>query len=280
MPVEDQISFNQWGVPGGTPVVFFHGWPSSRVERFFTDAELGHHSLRWFSLDRPGYGETKFYPHHEIADWPPRVLRWAQEHGLERFHAVGFSAGGPYAAACAALLGDVVQSLTLIGSLCPFGDGETGVRYRPPWGKLGRLVLRRAPLIGVFALRALRRWSQSDPIGYERRMLRELHPADRAILQSPSLLELLAQAHAVAMQQGVRHIVRDLQLHDRPWTFDPRQIQCRTRIFVGAEDYQVPAQCSYWLRDKIKGASLVAYPREAHYIAYTHASEILRSIGN
>jgi pimeloyl-ACP methyl ester carboxylesterase len=46
----------QAGDPVGTPLVYFHGTPSCRIEPAFADdlcAELG---VRLVSFDRPGYG--------------------------------------------------------------------------------------------------------------------------------------------------------------------------------------------------------------------------------
>jgi pimeloyl-ACP methyl ester carboxylesterase len=276
LAAEAGISFLERGRGGSVPVVHFHGWPSSNVEQFASDELLAELGLHWFSLNRPGYGGTRFEPRATIRDWPARVAAWADSQNIPRFHVLGFSAGGPYATATAALLPERVASLTLVGSLCPFGKGgEDGVEVRPPWGNWGRRVLRHAEPLGVKALELLERYRKSRPIGYERRMLRHLHFADRAILDTPRMLELMAETHAEAMSQGVRHVFRDLQLHDRPWDFSPRDVACPARIFVGDEDFQVPARCSHWLHRQIPGSQLTVYRGEAHYIVFTHAAEIL-----
>lgn len=59
------LGYAEYGDPGGTPVFYFHGFPTSRL------------------------------------DWPDDVADLADELELDRFVVLGGSGGGPFAAACA-----------------------------------------------------------------------------------------------------------------------------------------------------------------------------------
>lgn len=264
-----RVDYSRRGLPGGTPAVFFHGWPSSNREQFASDSQLSAAGLDWFSLNRPGYGRTEWRAGHGLMDWPGRVARWADDQNLRQFHAVGFSGGGPFAMACAAALGPRVLSLTLIASLAPGGL---------PVGRAGQFLLRRGAGLAHAGFAALGTLRRLVPRRFAYRAFRNLHPADQILLEARDFLPLLVEVQAEAFAQGTRHLVRDLQLYDAPWGFDPAGIACPTRIFVGSEDVQVPAACSHWLAARIPGARLTVYPGEAHYIPFTHADEILRAI--
>ncbi len=257
-------------------MIHLHGWPSSRLEQFAEEALLERLGLDWFSLDRPGYGESGFDPKHSLADWPLRVAAWADEQGIGDFHVLGFSGGGPYAMACAALLGQRVRSLTLIGSLAPFGRGAVGCR--PPWGFWGGLVLRHAPLLGVAGMKLADGYRRRAPQAFERNQLPFLPPADRKVLENAERQHMLMAAHAEACRQGVRHLVHDLGLAARPWPFDVCEIGCRVRLLVGDQDGTVPPECSRWLAQQIPGAELTVFPGEGHYIPYTQTERILQPL--
>jgi pimeloyl-ACP methyl ester carboxylesterase len=263
------VSFTRRGVPGGCPAVFFHGWPSSNREQFASDALLERLSLDWFSLNRPGYGETHWRHHHGLLDWPARVAAWADEQGLERFHLVGYSGGGPFAMACAHQIPGRIESLTLIASLAPNGL---------PVGASGKFLLRRAPAIARAGFSALNAYRKRFPHRVAKRSMQALHPKDQALLNQLNFLPTLQEVQNDAFGQGIHHLVRDLQLYEGAWGFDPAEIQVPTRIYVGGDDVQVPAICSFDLAKAIPNSKLTVYPSEAHYIPFTHAEEILSPI--
>ena len=57
--------------------------------------------MRLVGVDRPGMGRSSFKLRRRFLDWPDEVAELADRLGLNRFAVVGFSGGGPYAAACA-----------------------------------------------------------------------------------------------------------------------------------------------------------------------------------
>ncbi|MGI4944133.1 MAG: alpha/beta fold hydrolase, partial [Janthinobacterium lividum] len=96
------ISVEEYGDPAGPPVLYFHGWPASRLEAGL----IPDLSVRLLALDRPGYGRSTPQPGRTLLDWPADVAAVADRLGLAKFHVVGLSGGGPYAAACALALPD------------------------------------------------------------------------------------------------------------------------------------------------------------------------------
>src|SRR6266496_6242073 len=92
------------GEQGGAPVLLCHGLADSRLSaRLFTQAarELG---LRIMAPDRPGTGRTDPRRLGRLADWAEDAALVLDGLRAESAALLGISAGGPFAAACAARL--------------------------------------------------------------------------------------------------------------------------------------------------------------------------------
>ena len=121
------LAYAEFGDPAGRPVLFFHATPGYRLNPWLTDAELRSAGVRLIAADRPGVGRSTPQPRRVLLDWPDDVRQLADALGLERFAVVGFSNGGPHAAACAYKLGPRVSATALVAPLPPL-DAPGAVR--------------------------------------------------------------------------------------------------------------------------------------------------------
>jgi hypothetical protein len=85
------LGFAEYGSPDGYPIIFFHGWPSSRLEGRGAHKLAKQHGVRVICPDRPGFGLSTFQPGRRIADWPADVKALASHVGLSRFGILGGS---------------------------------------------------------------------------------------------------------------------------------------------------------------------------------------------
>ncbi|MFI5698398.1 alpha/beta fold hydrolase [Kribbella sp. NPDC051586] len=99
------------------------GSPGSR-RLFRPDAELAARvfGLRLLSYDRPGYGGRPRHKNRRIADASNDVDSIAKALGIERLGIWGFSGGGSYALACAALLPELVTGAAVFACFAPYGS--------------------------------------------------------------------------------------------------------------------------------------------------------------
>jgi len=95
------LGYAEFGDPGGTPVMFFHGFPGSRLEGALGHEAAERAAVRMICIDRPGMGLSTFQPGRRMLDWPADVAALADALGIGRFAVGGVSGGGPYAAVCA-----------------------------------------------------------------------------------------------------------------------------------------------------------------------------------
>src|SRR3954452_21242937 len=106
----DDVGVYDYGDPEGAPVFAFHGTPACGAGFAWADEPAAALGLRVIAPDRPGVGRSTPGALGTVADYPARVAALADALGWERFAVWGYSGGGPYAVACAALLPDRVTT--------------------------------------------------------------------------------------------------------------------------------------------------------------------------
>lgn len=120
------LGFAEYGSPEGSPILYFHGNPGSRLELTLfdsLDAVLTRQNLRMIAVDRPGIGLSDFQSRRRFIDWPADVAEFADKVlKLDRFNLMTYSAGGPFGAVCALKIPDRLERVTLISSPCPFNE--------------------------------------------------------------------------------------------------------------------------------------------------------------
>ena len=100
------LAYTEYGDPRGTPVMFFHGTPGSRLFHHPDGSIATNLGARLVAIDRPGFGSSDPDPERTLTDWPADVTAVADALGIGELAVAGFSGGGPYVAACAAELPD------------------------------------------------------------------------------------------------------------------------------------------------------------------------------
>lgn len=124
LPDGRQLGYAEYGDHNGTPLLYFHGYPSSRLEAYPIEDMARRLHTRILALDRPGFGLSTPQPNRSIADWSTDVSAFAKGMQLSRFAVIGVSGGGPYALACAhGLPKEMLSSVGLFASGPPWVAG-------------------------------------------------------------------------------------------------------------------------------------------------------------
>jgi len=100
-------------------VLHFHAAGSSRLEHPVAYAAGAPSTVRLLVVDRPGHGLSSFQPRRTLLDWARDVNQLADHLGLEQLAVSGWSAGGPYALACAFGLPERVKTAALLAGAAP-----------------------------------------------------------------------------------------------------------------------------------------------------------------
>ncbi len=262
------IAVEEYGDPAGPVVLYFHGWPACRLEAGL----IPDLSARLLSFDRPGYGRSTPQPGRTLLDWPRDVAYVADRLGLDRFHVVGLSGGGPYAAACAHAMPDRVISLALVSPVPPahaVSKRAPGVGHLFRLGRYPRLARR----IFAFARPLLRRRiiTPRTIVG------RGLPAADRAML-TPETMAGLARVWREGFGRGIMGALSDAEIYARDWAFPLDAIRVPTSLWYGAQDSLIPesALAPY---AAIPGIRWHVHQGEGHYsLVLRHAHEMLAEL--
>jgi pimeloyl-ACP methyl ester carboxylesterase len=114
------LTVEHTGPTDGFPVLVHSGGGSRHLEPSAV-REAHRHGLRLISYDRPAYGGSTPMPGRVIADCAPDVRAILSELGISRIAVWGFSGGGSYALATAALMPDAVAAVCVLAMLGPYG---------------------------------------------------------------------------------------------------------------------------------------------------------------
>jgi pimeloyl-ACP methyl ester carboxylesterase len=122
------LSYAEFGDPEGYPLMFFHGYPSCRLEAWFLDPIVQRKGIRLIAPDRPGFGRSTFQPNRQFIHYPSDIRALADHLKLERFAILGGSGGGPYALACANDISGRLSAVGLFASAGPWTiEGDEGM---------------------------------------------------------------------------------------------------------------------------------------------------------
>jgi pimeloyl-ACP methyl ester carboxylesterase len=260
------------GEQGGTPVLFCHGLADSRLSvHLFTQAarELG---LQLVAPDRPGIGGTGLRRLPRLADWAEDAALVLDALGAESAAVLGVSAGGPFAAACAARLGGRVRSLTLV---CAFGPRRWPARGMAPGQRMALSAAGHAPAFGGWFLGRLAVLARRRPRLFLRLAAGELPGIDRQAIGQPAMREAFLASYTEAFRLGSGGVAQDLRVLTRPWGFELGSITVPAWVHHGDADTTVPPRHARLFAEAIPGARLQIHPGHGHFSILGAARELL-----
>lgn len=264
-----RVGWCEFGDPRGWPLVYFHGMPGSRLEAALFGRAAAIRGMRVIAPDRPAYGDTSPLPARAPDDAIGDIEALIDTLGLRRFDVLGFSGGGPYAAACAVRHADRVRRAGLISSLAPLdrvgAEGMTdGLR------QLWELAAADFPAFEA----ALEGTVAAAGSPYEL-ILGSASAVDRAILQSEAVADRYRACLAEATRQGLAGMFEDARALVSPWSFDIAQVRQPTSIWHGVEDTNVPFAMGRWFARYLPHAVLTEWPQAAHFEVFRRQDEVL-----
>jgi pimeloyl-ACP methyl ester carboxylesterase len=261
------LAYEEYGDPAGFPVLSFHGGMSSRLDAAPAHGAAVAAGVRLVSPDRPGMGLSTYQPGRRLLDWPSDVERLVTALDIGRFAVMGWSAGGPYAAVCAAKMGGRVTAAALLSSAVPLDlSGTTRgltvedralllLAQRTPW--LASAVMK-VSIVNASNARLLRAAMRTFP------------PADRSILTEWGPPDHALAFVREAVRQGTEGCVLDYRIFGDPWGFSLEEIAVPVGIWEGADDRTGPPGYRAFLQRHIARATVTVVPGEGHLSLLPH----------
>jgi pimeloyl-ACP methyl ester carboxylesterase len=257
-----RLGFATFGSPNGTPVIWCHGGPGSRLDPIHRDAEAATDGLLLVGVDRPGYGLSTPLPGRKIADWVPDAVAVADELAVDQFVAIGESTGGAYALALAALVPD--RSLGVV-ACCSLTD----MRY-----EAARATMSRPHCHAVWDApdrqSAMAAAVEAHGVGGSKMTgdgLREgLAPSDVALFQDPVWAEQARAAFPAMFAQGLVGYTDDRLADGGGWdSFDVTAITCPVTVLHGGMDRMCDILNAHHTAELVPNSRLTVYEGLGHF---------------
>jgi pimeloyl-ACP methyl ester carboxylesterase len=271
LPDHRRLGIAHFGAPTGTPVLYFHGHPGSRLDLRMIDPGdvAGRVGCRVVAVDRPGYGLSPNHPGRTLLNWRDDVAALADALGIARFAVLGYSGGGPYAAACAAALPDRVTAAVIVSGVGP--REAPGQTRSPGWVYSATPEPLRTTLMRMTAA-AARRTPERLAVNLTRAALPR---ADRVALSDPRVAAGLTATFREAFRTGYLGALRDAELYAQPWGFRLADIAVPVMLWHGEADVNVPASVGRYVAAAIPGCRATFRTGEGHVSIFRDLERML-----
>jgi pimeloyl-ACP methyl ester carboxylesterase len=225
---------------------------------------------------RPGIGSSDTWNMPSIAQWPRTVERVADLLHLGEFAVAGWSAGGPYALACAAAMPHRVRAVATLAGMAPLECTRDVFELRM-WADL---LLIPAAQWSVRAAAVLLWLGRKMPERYLAGEIRRTAGSrDRAALDGRALQWVIA-AHREATAVGVRGTAEDYRRFGGSWGFDLAAVRQSVTVWQGEQDTLLPMNHARRLATALPSSTLKVVASTGHYLPAVIADALLDDLAS
>jgi pimeloyl-ACP methyl ester carboxylesterase len=275
------IAFEEYGDANGVPVIFCHGWPSSRTMARLTDEPARDLGIRIVSPDRPGISASSLQPDRKLIDWPRVVERMVDHLGIRDFRMLGISGGAPYAYATAVALPERVRAIAIVGGAPPIAElGDSGgllALYR--W--MLAFYRTRPRLLRTLFYLARPVLSLRPPVRLRPLLLKMLllRPCDAESLRDAAAFEAIFESQRRAWRASAEGVMADAQIYAQPWGFALEDVRVPVRLWHGNQDRAFSVRLAEELVKRLPNCNARFIADAGHYsLPIRHMREILEDL--
>jgi pimeloyl-ACP methyl ester carboxylesterase len=267
----------------GSPVIYFHGTASSRLEVLLLKEMAESAGLQIVGVDRPGYGLSSYHKRRRLRDFNADVTFLADNLGFKRFSVLGWSGGGAFALAYLAQNPERVTRAVLADApALPF---DVSMAHDFPFLK----YVIKIPFAGNIAIGQLRRTvlkANGDVPSFlaskqAKQILRGYTPSDLQLFSDPAWAGLMYQSMAEAFRQntGVKAVVEEHMLFLKPWGFTTENIpEGKLEIWHGKDDKTIALSNAYLLSELVKGSKLEIFSGKGHCAMFSYPDKLGKAL--
>lgn len=270
------LGFAEYGDRKGLPVLYFHGFPGSRLEvGRFHDAAAAN-GYRLIGIDRPGMGLSSIDKNRNLLSWASDVANFADCLEIEKFSIIGHSGGAPFVAACAYAIPLRLNGAAIVSGMAPFDNPESLVGMSRGQIIANKLIKNLPWLNNIMmglTLIMLKNPKMMRP------MIKQLPEVDKALFEDPVMAKALINSTLEAFRNGVMGAAQEMKLLFNPWGFELNNINFAITIWQGTLDSQAPMSHAKLYAKSIPGAQLKIIENEGHLsLMKNHMTDILRCL--
>jgi pimeloyl-ACP methyl ester carboxylesterase len=271
------LGYAEYGAPDGQPLFFFHGQPGNRLFRHPDNALTASLGVRLICIDRPGYGLSTFQKGRKILDWPEDVLRLADALGVEKFSVMGFSAGGPYALACAYKIPERLEKVIVVGSPGPMNVKEVR-RCMHRVARLNYLFYTYARPLFYLSFYLYWPFARRNPLSFLEMVKQQTPEVDLSIISDPQVFQPLLDSWVENLRVSSYGYAYDGGLGMKGWGFDVGEITKEVHLYWGAQDAEFITRGMGYLAHTLPNGHPHPWPDQAHFGWIPHWAEMISGL--
>ena len=275
------VEFQEYGDPTGTPVLFCHGWPSSRTMAQLADEPARSLGLRIISPDRPGICGSSMQLDRKLSDWPRIVGQLVDKLGIGEFRILAISGGAPYAYATAVAMPERVRAIAVAGGVIPFAELKDFKGLLPLYRWMLAFYRNRPQLLRQLFRLAKPFLSFRAPVRLRPLLLKMLllRPCDAASLCDDAAFEAIFESQRRAWRGSAEGVMIDAQIYAQPWGFGVQDVRVPVRLWHGIEDRAFAVRLAEEIANRFPDCKARFIPNEGHYsLPIRHMREILEDL--
>ncbi len=234
-----QLSWQEFGVNTGRPVLYFHGGGSQSFEAGIFHREAVQRDIRLIATNRPGAGSSSFCPGRPIASYSKDLVELLDHLKVGKFACLGESNGGMTTLAVAATMSTRVVGAVPINPTVPWFDAVARSVTCSTAAWAYRLMKSWPGLLAAAAGQSSNRWrklrAEADQNEGGFKPIELIGPP-------PGTEADVAELHWRMMDdRASKEALRaELQWAAADWEFDYYSIPVALDFFCGVHDAQAP----------------------------------------
>jgi pimeloyl-ACP methyl ester carboxylesterase len=273
------LAYEEYGDRTGAPVIFCHGWPSSRSMAELTHEAACEVGARIVSPDRPGIRDSSFQLDRKLLDWPSVLRELVDNLEIEQFRVLAISGGAPYAYAAAWAMPERVSAIAIVSGAPPISElsDQSGLWQLYRWMLHG---YRSFPKFSRWAFRFARPFlCLRPPRRAHPMLLKFLQPCDAEVLRDARAFEACFESQRQAWRKSALGVLADAEIYARPWGFPLEDVKVPVRLWHGKRDRSFSVRVAEEVAKRLPNCSARYIDNAGHYSTpIRHMREILEDL--
>lgn len=273
------VAFEEYGDPAGQPVIFCHGWPSSRSMAELTDTAAREVGVRIISPDRPGISRSDFQGERKLLHWPALLGALADHLHLKKFRVLAVSGGAPYAYISGWAMPDRIDAIAIVSGAPPITELRNQSGLLPLYRWMLKLYDKQPELLRTgFRLArpfARVRW----PVRFRPLLLTALQKCDADSLRDSAAFEACFESQRRAWRGSAAGVMTDAQIYAEPWGFPLEEVKVPVRLWHGKKDRTFSFRIAEEIAARLPNCATHYVDEAGHYsLPIRHMPLILRDL--
>src|SRR5437667_1442390 len=275
------VAFDEYGDADGVPVLFCHGWPSSRTMALIAAEPARALGVRIISPDRPGICGSSMQPGRKLTTWPRVVERIVSHLAIGEFRILAISGGAPYAYATAVAMPQRVRAIAVVGGAIPFAELKDLDELLPLYRWMLAFYRKRPQLLRRLFHLARPFLSLRAPVPLRPVLLKMLmlRPCDEQSLRDAAAFEAVFESQRRAWRNSAEGVMADAQIYADTWGFAMEDVRVPVRLWHGKEDRAFSVRLAEDVAKRLPDCQARFVESEGHYsLPIRHVRAILEDL--